>query len=71
MPAKISAIKSLKSGWDLGVDLGRGNADFAMILEFENADGYKEYSSHPAHLDFIDKFCKPIKIDNGRLAIQF
>ena len=48
LPAKIPEVLSLTVGEDLG--LSQGNHGLALNVEFNNADDYRVYATHPDHV---------------------
>ena len=69
MPAKIPQIVSLACGRDAG--LAAGNAGFALTVDFATAADYEAYAAHPAHLEVVASFIKPIIQPGSRTAVQF
>ena len=67
LPAKISCIQSYRFGRDLGVQ--EGNADFALVADFIDAEGLKTYSNHPDHVEVVKSLIRPIVAK--REAIQY
>ena len=67
LPGLIPEIRSYRFGPDLG--LGEGNFDFAVVAEFDSADGYRVYATHPAHVDVITRLIRPLR--DRRSAVQF
>lgn len=55
---EISEIVSYSFGPDAG--LYRGNADYALIAEFETEADLKAYVVHPRHQDFLKNVAGPI-----------
>lgn len=51
LPKLIPGIRSMRVGRDLA--LLEGNADYAIVAEFESAEAFKVYSVHQAHADVI------------------
>ncbi len=45
------------------------NADYAVVADFDDADGYAAYAGHPAHQDVIVRLLRPIVAE--RLSVQF
>ena len=69
LPAKIPEVLSLTVGEDLG--LSQGNHGFALNVEFNNADDYQVYATHPDHVAVITNNIKPILLPGSRTAVQF
>jgi hypothetical protein len=66
LPGLIPEMVRYRFGTDAG--LGEGNADFAVVAEFDSVEGYRAYAAHPAHRDVIDRLLKPIL--DRRWAVQ-
>jgi hypothetical protein len=45
------------------------NADFAVVADFDDADGFATYAAHPAHQDVIVRLLRPLVAE--RLSVQF
>ncbi len=67
LPALIPEIRSFRFGPDAGLGIS-ANADFAVVADFDDADGYAAYAGHPAHQDVIVRLLRPIVAD--RLSVQ-
>ena len=67
LPGVIPEIRSYRFGRDAG--LGEGNFDFAVVAEFDSAEGYGVYATHPAHVDVITRLIRPLR--DQRSAVQF
>lgn len=63
----ISEITTYSYGADLG--LRDGNFDFAVVADFESAEAYAGYVSHPDHQAFIRDQLTPVVAE--RVALQF
>ena len=59
LPGLIPEIKRYRFGPDAG--LAEGNVDFGVVADFDSAEGYRAYATHPAHRDVIDRLIKPIR----------
>lgn len=70
MPKKIPQIVALSCGADLGL-AGGANHDFAATVDFADAAGYELYAKHPAHVEVIQNYIKPILLPGSRTAVQF
>ncbi len=66
LPAAIPEIRSYVYGVDAG--LAEGNATVAVVADFDDADGYRVYATHPAHVRVITELIRPIMV--GRAAVQ-
>ena len=67
LPAQIESLRSYAVGPDL--QLGEGRGDFAVVAEFDDADGYQAYVDHPAHQAVANDLIAPIRAD--RAHVQF
>lgn len=70
---EIATLQPLMTGlrnYVFGADAGlvEGNADFAIIADFEDVDAYLAYRDHPAHVDVIKRAIRPIA--GQRMAVQ-
>jgi len=66
LPGQMTGLLSYEFGPDVG--LVEGNADFAIVADFEDADAYLAYRNHPAHLDVIARTIGPITAQ--RVGVQ-
>jgi hypothetical protein len=46
-----------------------GNADFALVADFDDVPSYLAYRNHPTHRAIIDQVINPII--KSRVAIQY
>jgi hypothetical protein len=67
LPDLIETIRAYHVGPDLGVN--PGNCDFAVVADFDNADGYLVYRDHPAHRAVVEQYVNPIVA--RRNAVQY
>lgn len=58
LPAAIPEIRAYRFGPDLGLD--PGNADFAIVADFDSVEGYRAYRDHPAHQAVLTGRIRPI-----------
>jgi len=49
--------------------VNQGNADFAIVADFDDAGCYLAYRDHPAHVDIVRRVISPIA--KQRRAVQF
>jgi hypothetical protein len=66
LPARIPVIRNYRFGKDVG--LAEGNVDFAIVADFDDLDGWREYIGHPDHQRVIDEHARPIV--EVRTAVQ-
>lgn len=67
LPGKIPELRAYRYGADAGIN--PGNADFAVVADFDDVDGYLTYRDHPEHLAIIEAYIAPIIAT--RIAVQF
>lgn len=67
LPPLMTGLRSYTCGPDAG--LNQGNPDFAIVADFDDADAYRAYRDHPAHLTVIKSAIAPIS--DQRKAVQF
>lgn len=66
LPGTIPEIRRYCFGSDHGLG---GNADFAVVADFEDEAGYRAFAAHPDHQRVIAESVAPIR--EARMAIQF
>jgi Stress responsive A/B Barrel Domain len=57
LPGLIPQIRALSAGPDL--HLRDGNADFAVVADFDDADGYRATLGHAEYLRVMDELILP------------
>eukprot|EP00238_Polyblepharides_amylifera_P009865 CAMPEP_0196583852 /NCGR_PEP_ID=MMETSP1081-20130531/44949_1 /TAXON_ID=36882 /ORGANISM="Pyramimonas amylifera, Strain CCMP720" /LENGTH=98 /DNA_ID=CAMNT_0041904873 /DNA_START=143 /DNA_END=439 /DNA_ORIENTATION=- len=57
LPSKIAQITKYTAGPDLG--LANGNADYAIVADFNNQQDFEVYASHHDHQQVIVDYIKP------------
>jgi hypothetical protein len=67
LPSVIDAIRLYHVGPDAG--LNPGNFDFAVVAEFDDANGYLAYRDHPIHREIVENYVNPIV--TRRAAVQY
>jgi hypothetical protein len=67
LPGVIPEIRRFDVGPDLG--LADGNADVALVADFDDADAWRRYQEHPEHVRVIAEHVRPIL--EHRVACQF
>lgn len=67
LPSLIGEIRSYSFGDDAG--LVEQNFDFVVVADFDDAAGYRAYSTHPEHLRVIADHIRPIL--GQRAAVQY
>jgi hypothetical protein len=64
--ATIDTVRAYTYGPDAAIN--DGNFDFAVIADFDDADGYLAYRDHPAHRRVVTEILGPIVAE--RAAVQ-
>ena len=59
LPSQIPVIGRYEFGPDAGIR--PGEYDFALVADFDDEEAYLSYADDPVHLDFIERFIKPIR----------
>ena len=67
LPGLIPEISAYRVGPD--VALRDGNWDFAVVADFDGADEWRVYATHPSHLEAIAQWVTPIVSE--RASIQY
>jgi len=67
LPPLMSGLRAFDVGPDAGVV--DGNADFALVADFDDVPSYLAYRNHPTHRAIIDQVINPIIKSRG--AIQY
>ena len=67
LPAQISSIKAYTCGSDLS--LGEPRWDFAIVADFDDADGWRDYDQHAAHDEVRQHLVTPLV--ETRASVQF
>jgi hypothetical protein len=67
LPASIPEVRDCRIGQDAGL-VAQGNADLAVVADFDDVDGYVVYRDHPVHQDVITRLIRPILA--SRAAVQ-
>ena len=70
----LNALKPLIGGlrdYQIGPNAGiiEGNADFAVVADFDDEESYLVYRNHPAHRKVIEEAINPIA--RRRVAVQY
>lgn len=68
LPALIPELRAFGFGPDLG--LASGNADFAIVADLDDADGWRRYQEHPAHQAVIVDRIRPILASRTAAQLQ-
>jgi len=57
LPRQIPEIRAYTFGPDVG--LASDNADFAVVADFDDADAWQRYQTHPAHVAVVQQHVQP------------
>ncbi len=66
LPAKIDTIRSYVHGRDAG--LGPTNANYVLVADFDDVDGFATYRDHPDHVAVVRQYFA--KHTAQRMAVQ-
>jgi Stress responsive A/B Barrel Domain len=66
LPAVIPELREYHFGTDLGI--AEGNADFAIVGDFDDIEAWRRYQEHPEHQRVIAELIRPILA--SRVAVQ-
>jgi Stress responsive A/B Barrel Domain len=58
LPPLMTGLRAFHVGPDAGIVAG--NFNFAVVADFDDAESYLAYRSHPAHRAVIDQVISPI-----------
>ena len=58
LPGVIDVIRDYRFGPDAGIN--PASRDFALVADFDDADGYLAYRDHPAHRKVVEDYLNPI-----------
>jgi hypothetical protein len=67
LPGMIDAIREYQFGPDAGIN--PASCDFALVADFDDADGYLAYRDHPAHRKVVEDYINPIAA--SRSSVQY
>lgn len=67
LPGQIEEIRSYSFGRDAGAS--PDNADLAVIADFDDEAGFREYVTHPSHVALVTDKIRPILLT--RVAVQY
>jgi hypothetical protein len=66
LPDVITTLRSYEIGEDVGVT--EGNADLAIVADFDDVAGYETYRDHPEHQRVLAELIRPLL--ETRTAVQ-
>ena len=58
LPGVIDVSREYRFGPDAGIN--PASRDFALVADFDDADGYLVYRDHPAHRKVVEDYLNPI-----------
>jgi len=67
LPAQIPEIRAYHVGPDVALEAG--NADFAIVSDFDDPNGWRRYQEHPAHQAVRTELMRPLVA--SRAAVQY
>jgi hypothetical protein len=68
LPSVIDSVRAYTHGPDLV--LGDGRWDYAVVGDFDDADGYQAYVDHPAHQAVATELIAPIRADRAHVQME-
>src|ERR1700694_3807962 len=66
LPSRLHGLRDFRFGPDAG--LVEGNADFAVVADFDDSQAYLNYRHHPAHQDVLQRLILPMS--GQRMGMQ-
>ena len=67
LPSSIAELRDYRFGDDAG--LVEANWDFAVVADFDDADGWAAYRDHPEHRHIVAEHIAPAAVE--RAAVQY
>jgi Stress responsive A/B Barrel Domain len=68
LPGVIGVIRGYRFGPDAGIN--PASCDFALVADFDDADGYLIYRDHPAHRRVVEDYLSPITASRASAQYQ-
>ena len=68
LPGVIDVIRGYQFGPDAGIN--PASRDFALVADFDDADGYLVYRDHPAHRKVVEDYLNPIVASRASAQYQ-
>jgi len=68
LPGMIDVIRGYQFGADAGIN--PASCDFALVADFDDADGYLVYRDHPAHRKVVEDHLNPIVASRASAQYQ-
>ncbi len=66
LPEQIPEIRSYSFGRDVGIR--EGSLDFAVVADFDDAEGWRAYQQHPGHRAVLDEM---LGLARQRVSVQY
>lgn len=66
LPGQVPQVRSYRFGADAA--LAEGNFDLGVVADFDDAEAYRAYASHPAHTSLVTDVIRPVISE--RAAVQ-
>ncbi|HEY0388891.1 MAG TPA: Dabb family protein [Gaiellales bacterium] len=63
----LPTLRAYAFGRDLGL---RGNADFAVVADFDDEQGWRAYADDPEHRRVIEELIAPVTDDRSAVQIR-
>ncbi len=67
LPSLVAELRGYRFGDDTG--LVEGNWDFAVVADFDDADGWRAYREHPEHQRVLAQHIRPVAAE--RASVQY
>ena len=65
LPGQVPEVRSFAVGRNAGAG---DNHDVVVVVDFDDADAYRRYAEHPAHVELVTQRLRPITA--ARAAVQ-
>lgn len=69
LPALIPEVRQFRCGLDL--NLLEGNADLAVVAEFDDQEDFLAYSTHAAHAEVVFPVCGEVMANYATSQFEF
>ncbi len=67
LPSLVAELRDYRFGHDAG--LVEGNWDFAVVADFDDAEGWRAYREHPEHQRVLAEHIRPVAAE--RASVQY
>ena len=64
---QVRHLGQLSVGADAGIS--KGNFDAGVVVDFPSREDYLTYAAHPAHVECVTNYIRPILLE--RVAVQY